>query len=287
MKTPVIALLSTLVLYPGWTHAATPATLNLPLAFEANHGQSDPAVKFLAHDLSGAGYTLFLTEDSAVFETGAPGPPAVRMKIGASRKAGISGTDPLPGKVNYLIGNDPAQWITGAPAYRGVVYKHIYPGVDLFFHGSQRQLEYDFVVAPGADASQIALEFSGAQPRLDSQGNLEVPLPIPGAPESPLLRFRKPVVYQSTQGKRTTVAARYRIRDGRVRFELGPYDRGRELVIDLEPSTTSLFSVARAPVQSMSATRKHPVASALPKALRSTHRATSMSPATPPPPSSP
>jgi hypothetical protein len=188
MKIPVIALLAPFLLYSlgtgsrgdatpvsGSTPDAASAILSLPIAFEPNQGQSDPSVKFLAHDLSGAGYTLSLTEDSAIFETGGPASSTVRMKIAKARKAAISGADPLTGKVNYFIGNDPAKWITSGPTYARVAYRQVYSGVDLFFYGTERRLEYDFVVAPGADASQIVLEFSAAKPRLDAEGNLQVP----------------------------------------------------------------------------------------------------------------
>lgn len=227
MRIPAMAMLSLLLpCLPGSAAAPAPgrsAILNLPLAFEQNRGQSDASVRFVAHDLSGAGYTLSLTEDGAVFEAGSA---AVHMKVAGARRARISGVDPLPGKVNYFIGNDPNKWVAGAPTYARVAYEQIYPGVDLFFYGSRGQLEYDFVVAPGADSSQIALEFSGAEPNLDGDGNLEV------AFNGTHVKFRKPAVYQPAAGEKTAVAGRYRMDGGRVRFELGGYDRSRGLVID-------------------------------------------------------
>ncbi|HUB80344.1 MAG TPA: hypothetical protein VMB03_16185 [Bryobacteraceae bacterium] len=170
MKTTAIGMLW-LLAQPSLAIGATPVTpgnpvpgaestiLGLPIAFEPNQGQSDPSVKFLAHDLSGAGPTLLLTADSAIFQAGGNRDSAIRMKIVGAREAIVSGADPLSGRANYFIGNVPNKWITGAPTYRRVVYGQIYSGVDLFFYGSQRQLEYDFVVAPGAGTDQIALEF--------------------------------------------------------------------------------------------------------------------------------
>jgi len=124
----------------------------LPLRFEANQGQTNKSVRFLSH---GAGYALYLTDREAVLalqkQVGAD--PArtdvVRMQVvGANTKAEPTGLNRLPGKSNYLLGDDPALWHTNIPAYSKVRYASVYPGVDLVYHGNQKQLEYDFVVAP-------------------------------------------------------------------------------------------------------------------------------------------
>jgi hypothetical protein len=206
----------------------------LPLSFEANQGQMDPAVKFVSR---GDGYALFLTSDSAVFrlrssrpdwDTAVSSPSLVWMKLaGASPRAAIEGAAALPGTVNYFIGNDPNKWITGATTYGKVSYRQIYQGIDLVYYGTQRQLEYDFVVAPGADPKRIALEFAGAKPTLGPQGSLV--LTLDGGPP---LRFRKPVVYQMNGSKKRQVAGSYELAGGRVHFALGKYDHRRALVID-------------------------------------------------------
>lgn len=198
--------------------------LSLPLSFEPNRGQADAQVRFLSHGvLSGADYSLYLVDDGAVIERRSS---MVRMKLRGANAAKISGAETLPGKVNYFIGNDPKKWIAGAPTYRRVEYKQVYRGVDLVYYGTQRQLEYDFVVAPGADPGQIALEFSGAKPKLGSDGQLQ--LALDGAP----LKFRKPVVYQTIDGQRKPVTGEYKLHGNRVQFALGAYDRSQPLVID-------------------------------------------------------
>ncbi len=203
---------------------------DLRLSFEANRGQTDPTVKFLAR---GDGYTLFLTADSAVFRLGSA---FVRMKLdGANPSARVSGADTLPGKVNYFIGSDPTKWTSGASTFGSVNYNQVYKDIDLVYHGAnsdaQHQLEYDFVVAPGADAGQIALEFAGAQARLGADGSLL--LTVDGAP----LKFRKPMVYQTAEGKsargeKEPIAGAYQLTGNRVQFKLGKYDHTRALVID-------------------------------------------------------
>jgi hypothetical protein len=211
-------------------HAGLPI---LPLSFEANQGQTDPTVKFLSR---GDGYELFLTSDSAVFRlrssrvdssSASSSSSVVRMKLaGANSRAAIKGAETLPGTANYFIGNDPNKWTTGATTYGKVNYRQIYQGIDLVYYGTQRQLEYDFVVAPGADPKQIALEFAGAKPMLGPEGSLV--LTLDGAP----LSFRKPVVYQMNGGKKEPVAGSYQLAGGRVQFALGKYDHRRALVID-------------------------------------------------------
>src|SRR5436309_1968303 len=148
----------------------------LPLSFEANKGQTDEQVKFLSR---GRGYSLFLTETEAVLalrqgskssfthdseERERLKGQVLRMKFkGANPSPRVSGLEPLPGVVNYFIGNDPKKWRSNIPTYRKVQYKNVYPGIDLVYYGSnQRQLEYDLVVAPGANPNRIVLGFQGA-----------------------------------------------------------------------------------------------------------------------------
>jgi hypothetical protein len=203
------------------------ALLALPLSFEANHGQTGSSVKFLSR---GDGYALFLTQDSAVFKLrpsvkNKP-PVLVRMKLAGAQPAQVFGAEALPGKVNYFIGADPAKWTSGVATYGKVEYKQVYKGIDLVYYGKQRQLEYDFTVAPGADPARIALEFSGAKPILGAGGDLQ--LTLDGAP----LRFRKPVVYQIDGGKKKIVQGSYELAGGRVQFKLGHYNHSRALIID-------------------------------------------------------
>lgn len=112
---------------------AKPELLSVPLSFEANHGQTNPAVKFFSR---GDGYALFLTSDSAVFKLrsvpGTSSPAVVRMKLaGANSHAKISGAQTLRGTVNYFMGNDPSQWIKGVSTFGRVNYQQTYPGIDL------------------------------------------------------------------------------------------------------------------------------------------------------------
>src|SRR5688572_2412649 len=130
----------------------------LPLAFELNRGQADEATNFRAR---GAGYTLSLSATEATFLLARgpdePSPTVLRMNlVGANPGAAVEGLNELEGRVNYLIGNDPAQWRTNIPTFSRVRYSEVYRGIDVVYYGNQRRLEYDFVVAPGSDAGAIA-----------------------------------------------------------------------------------------------------------------------------------
>ena len=271
----------------------------LPLSFELNEGQADAGVKFLSR---GRGLTLFLTSSEATLElqrtsvvrrplsvvrtrklgarsardstmfSGGPttdhGPrtaDVLRLRLdSANQNAVVTGVQELPGKVNYFIGNDPKKWRTNVPTYAKVRYHNVYPGVDLEYYGNQGgQLEYDFIVASGADPSAIVLDVGaglvpalgrpqGSPLRIDANGDLEI------AAKGGEIRFHKPQVYQEQStfdspqltvqnetrkpkvvNRQSTVVHR-QFREGhfsldaqnRVHFALGPYDHAKPLVID-------------------------------------------------------
>ncbi|MCH7923694.1 MAG: SBBP repeat-containing protein, partial [Nitrospinae bacterium] len=222
----------------------------LPLHFEANQGQTDPQVKFLSR---GRGYTLFLTPTEAVLALRKPQEKAtalsrrglrgklrraartkrettvLRMRlVGASPTPKVSGLEELPGKSNYFIGNDRSKWRTNIPNYARVKYEGIYPGIDLVYYGNQRQLEYDFVVAPGADPAAIRMSFQGAEELLlKEDGNLV--LKIAGGE----VILRAPDIYQEVDGDRQAVPGRYTLHaDDQVGFHVAAYDASRPLIID-------------------------------------------------------
>ncbi|MGH9832450.1 MAG: SBBP repeat-containing protein [Blastocatellia bacterium] len=202
----------------------------LPLSFEANQGQADGRIKFLSR---GANYNFLLAATEATLQLRDGGdsarqPTTVRIKfVGANSQAQIEGLDELAGKNNYLIGADRSRWRTNIPNYARVRYDEVWPGIDVVFYGNQRQLEYDFVVAPGADPRAIKLSFEGTK-KISVDGNGDLILHVAEGE----LRQRKPVVYQEVNGERRMVNGRYAVKGNQVGFELGRYDRRHELVID-------------------------------------------------------
>lgn len=213
---------------------------SLPLSFEPNRGQTDSEVKFLSRAGS---RTLWLTKDEAVLAVGgvsrarsssgaaaaraSQGAPAVlRMKFLGTSNAEIAGEKRQQGTVNYFSGK-PDQW-RKIPTYARVRYRGLYPGIDLVFYGSDRELEYDLVIAPGADPGRIKFAVEGAQKiRLDGDGNLVLET------SSGDVVQQKPRVYQRSGTTFNPVAGEYAIvGKNEVEFRLGSYDRKSALVID-------------------------------------------------------
>ena len=229
------------------THGTKPANhaavlqqyAKLPLSFEPNLGQANGDAKFLAR---GEGYSLFLTSNEAVLamaghSTKSTQPAAksahstgvLRMELlGSNPAPNFSAQDELPGKSNYFIG-DQKNWRSNVPNYGKVAEKNIYPGIDLVYYGTQRQLEYDFNVAPGADPKAIQISFEGARKlRVDAAGNLI--LGLAGGE----VKFEKPFAYQMKGDVKEPVTARFHLGDRKYRiyFAVDNYDATRPLVID-------------------------------------------------------
>ena len=220
----------------------------LPMSFEVNQGQADEAVKFISR---GHGYQVYLTGNEAVLvlqnqvrdpeqtsekqERGQPEfrSSALRFKVSeAPTDSPLIGSGLLTGKSNYLIGNDPRKWHREIPNYSRVEYREVYPGVTLAYYGTQRALEYDFVVAPGVDPSQITMTVEGAE-KIELADSGDLILHVDGE----RVYHRSPVSYQNVSGKRRPVASRYVLKGGnrdgwQIGFEVSGYDAKQQLVID-------------------------------------------------------
>lgn len=239
----LFVLWSALLLQPAATSAHAPQTREaltpqarlstLPLAFVPNQGQTDRSVRFLARGLGG---TVFFTPGEVVLAL--PNTTArheqtnavLRLRFtGSASQPTISGIDPQPGKVNYLIGAESRRWQTNVPTYAGVSYRQLYPGIDLRYDGLDGTLKGTYLVASGADVSRIRWQYDGATHlQIDADGSLKIALRQAGT-----LTEAAPVAWQQIDGQHVAVAVRYRIERSReVRFELGAYDRSQPLVID-------------------------------------------------------
>ncbi|HEX5732933.1 MAG TPA: SBBP repeat-containing protein [Blastocatellia bacterium] len=215
------------------------------LSFQANQGQAAPDVRFLAR---ASGYDLFLTQteavltlriadgtrrnaDSQLANYTPPDPQSAYIKIrlvGANPAPALNGLDPAPGASNYFIGA--RNWRTGIPSYRRVRYGDVYPGVDMIYYGNQRDLEYDFKVAPGADPALIKVSFGtkiGRAPvRVDADGDLIIDT------AAGQIHQMKPFAYQEVEGAKKQIAARYVLRGSILSFSLGEHDKNKPLIID-------------------------------------------------------
>lgn len=219
----------------------------LPLRFEANRGQVDNRVNFLAR---GSGYNLFLTPTEAVLRLHPiskarslptpqlnPKPQAtinqstalLRFQlVNSNPQAKAAGKQQLTAKSNYITGDKSSQWQTNIANYAKVQYQAVYPGIDLVYYGNRGQLEYDFIVSPGANPQNIRLQIAGASRlEIDRQGDLLLHT------SNGVIRQHRPVIYQQVGGKKKTIAGSYILLGKQeVGFQLGTYDRTQQLVID-------------------------------------------------------
>jgi hypothetical protein len=234
--------------------APSPTAFDRRLAFEPNLGQAPAQVSWTAR---GQGYQLFLTSSGAsitVAEPVAPSPADAALSIpgkpaeqqaaalkgrvsvigmnlaGSHPWSKVEGLEPTGGVSNYLLGKDRKDWHTGIPQYGRLRVKDVYDGIDLIFYGHGRDLEYDFVVAPGGDANQIRLDFDGVGPlRVDSKTGDLVIKTSSGAE----MRHVRPRVYQQIGNDKVEVSGGYQIADnGQAAFRLAEYDRRSSLVVD-------------------------------------------------------
>jgi Tol biopolymer transport system component len=252
---------------------------NLPISFEVNRGQTNDSVNYLARGsgynifltpteavlvfpgasesaqgAAGNSETATAEADAGAYQSQlerarerralrspSESPTVVKMRLeGANpQPRAIEGVAELPGRVNYLLGTDSSKWRTDIHTYRKVAYRDLYAGVDLVYYGTGQQLEYDLVVAPGADTSNIKLRYEGAESvRLDSTGGLVLKT------RSGELRQQKPLIYeQGADGVRKEISGSYVLKsDGGVSFKIAKYDRRKSLIIDPVLSYLSLVN---------------------------------------------
>ncbi|HEX7958504.1 MAG TPA: SBBP repeat-containing protein [Terriglobales bacterium] len=204
---------------------ATTALAKLPMSFEP----AQTAGRFVA---SGGAYRVSIGANDSYIAINKGGPASSAILHfafeNANPNASLQGIKPLPGVINYYLGQDSKNWRLGVKPYEKVQANSVYPGIDVAYYGDHRQLEFDFVVAPGADPKAIALKIDGADKlSLSSEGDLVA------ATNETEFRLHKPFAYQLKQGKQIPVAVEYVLNGtNNATLHLGNYDKSRELVID-------------------------------------------------------
>ncbi len=212
-----------------------PSVAALPLTFERNDGQADPRFHFLARH---AGADVFFGESGIEFAMPAQDRTA-RLTLrfpGANAQAQLLGESPQAGRVNYLRGAHAADWVVGVPTFAGVRYRDLYAGIDLVFHQAggdgQRNLEHDFLVAPGADPARITLALDSAA-RLTLLPGSDLDVRFGAAQGAAHMVLKKPVAWQGPEGERRAVEVGFRLVDEHtIAFNTGAYDRSQALTID-------------------------------------------------------
>jgi hypothetical protein len=220
-----------------WAPAATPAAreqpthdayAKLPLSFVPNTGQLDRRVRYSAQ---AGGASFYFTRKAAVIAL-AKGKKSVALHLaflGANPEPRIEGRQLGTGRVNYLIGNDPAKWRTNVPTYGQVVYRDLWPGIDMLFRGGAGRLKYEFLLRPGAKVADIRLAYRGARGlSVNRAGELLIQTPLG------VLHDERPRSYQQIGGRRVPVASRFALGSGRraYGFSVGSHDARQPLVID-------------------------------------------------------
>jgi hypothetical protein len=244
------------------------AHADLPFTFVENRGQTDQQVRYHAQ---GPGYAFYFTPEEVVLsfvkqaesseplvrsdasgrardsvlgtrgsdmlvaaeDTSTHGAALALRFVGANPDVVVEGEERVRGDINYLLGNDPERWQTGLPGYTSVVYRDLWPGVDMLLRGQDRQLKYEFRVRPGARLSDIRLAYAGASGvAVDEGGGLLIDTPLGELRDSP------PVSYQEIDGERVPVQSRYVLAESSggkqgYGFAVGPnYRPDQELIID-------------------------------------------------------
>ncbi|MGO9097242.1 MAG: SBBP repeat-containing protein [Bryobacteraceae bacterium] len=216
---------------PPSAATARQALRGLPLYFEPNQGQWNPQVKFSARAGDGRVFLTGRGVELSVSGSGAEAPRVAGISLLNSNRSPVAaGLEQLPGRSSYFLGNDPAKWRKDVSHFARVRYDEVYPGIDVVYYGNQNQLEYDFILHPGADPGRIRLKFQGAgRLSLNAEGDLVL--------EQGGVRLvqKRPNFYQQTPDSalRRQVSGQYKlVASNVVAVEVGPYDRSQPLTVD-------------------------------------------------------
>ncbi len=213
-----------------------------PLHFVANRGQFSEEVVYSAKS---EGATVYCTEQGLVFcfaegsislKFNAVATPnnVIASEAKQSLRVKPQARGELTGKVNYFIGNDPASWQTDIPTFSEVVYRDVYPGIDLVYSGDQQRLKYTFYLQPNSDPNQILMTYDGIESLCVDDVTGELVIQTPWGE----MRDAKPVAYQEIEGVRKEVGISFRLMGEKcVGFAFGDYAPNFALTLDPGYST--------------------------------------------------
>jgi len=228
----------------------SPDYAKIPLYFIPNEGQVNEKALFYA---KASRYTLWMTEEGLVFDSikrtkkkeneSRSSHPKDRNNpedftcerdisrlifLNSKKNSEVIPTDRTEHKVNYFIGKDRSKWRTNIQTSRAVLYKELYRNIDLRVYGIDKQIEYDFIVKPGGEISDISFEYKDIEhTEIDKCGNLLIETKFV------ILEHAKPECYQVIEGERISVEAEFkRIKTNTYGFKVEEYNRNYELIID-------------------------------------------------------
>ena len=211
----------------GSEHTLT-AYGKLPVTFVPNAGQEADGIRYAAR---GAGYSFAFTARGVRVSLAKAGVAQTLSLdfVGANPRVRVVARERLGGTANYFVGSDRSKWHSGLATYREVVYRNLWPGIDMLWRGANGTLKYEFLVSPGASIREIRLAYRGAtRLLLGPSGSLLVATP------RGVLEDSRPLAYQQIEGRRVLVSSRFALgRSGQTYgFVLGGHDADRPLVID-------------------------------------------------------
>src|SRR6185369_11399681 len=212
-------VLAVLLLCPAASALQPPS---LPLVFEENLGQASPSVRYLSR--SPEANFFFDAHGLTISLRHAPTP--LRITFPRSTQPDVAGEEVSEGSSNYLIGHDATKWRTGIRHFQRVRFRNLSPGIDAVFYGSGKQLEFDFILQPGASLDLLSFRIDGISSAKVHDGDLVL------RTSAGELCLRKPFTYQLIDGEKKIESTRYRVAGDRISFTVGPHSKRAALVID-------------------------------------------------------
>ena len=201
---------------------------NSPVIFTENEGQWDNEIKYVA---SRGAFSIAITPEGILYrhENSQSSGILKSVFLNANPDSKIQAGEKAEFNSNYFIGNNPVNWRRHVKNFQAVFYRDVYPGIDLKYYGRGEWLEYDFIISPQVDYSQIRLIFEGAEDiRINADGDVVI------ESGGVNLIHKKPVAYQEFNGIREYIECEFQISDNNeISFLINDeYDSERTLIID-------------------------------------------------------
>lgn len=197
-----------------------------PAAFVANHGQWNSPAQFV---LARRGLVLEVHPTGLVCRGRAAAMRPLALTFEGASKGTIDGVDPVPGVRHFFVGNDPARWRTNVRAFAQVLWRGLYPGVDVRLVTTADGVRYDLLLSPGADLSRVSVRCDGhTDLRLAPDGAVTLDTALGAVRQSPPVAW-----YEQPDGQRVDALCRFvRIDQERFGFELVGERLNLPLVVD-------------------------------------------------------
>ncbi|MGE5341638.1 MAG: SBBP repeat-containing protein [Candidatus Omnitrophota bacterium] len=207
----------------------------MPLYFIPNHGQLDQRVFF---HIRGKEKTIYFTSEGVTFALSQKSKQKrwiIQLEfVGARKDVKPVSLEDTGTVISYFKGTQ-SEWKTGMSAASKIMYRDLWPGIDLIYYGTVNQMKYEFVVHPGADPNRIKLAYHGVEKvKENAKGQIEVRTPAGSFQDG------TPVASQEIKGQRVSVPIGYALETNdkssdssyTYGFSVGKYDSSQPLILD-------------------------------------------------------